>query len=128
MTQINERDSQRALLVFAIGAIAAIAVGIAAAAFVSGALGVSQQMLTMAVASGLIAAGLLVLSAWLLRREGMTLAAMGLPTNRHRARELGLGFAVSAALFLAVSWTQSAMVNAQWQFQGTRGVTAALAG
>ena len=122
------RNALRALVVFALGASAAIAVGIAAAAFVGGALGVSQSTLTMAVASGSIAAGLLVLSAWLLRREGMPLDALGLPTNRHRARELGLGFVVSAVLFLAVTWTQSVVVNAQWQFQGTRGVMAALAG
>ena len=56
------------------------------------------------------------------------MSALGLPVSGQRAREFALGFVVSAALFIAVAWTQSAMVGASWAFQGAPGARAALWG
>ena len=82
----------------------------------------------MAVPSGIIALGLLVVSGLLLKREGSSMSALGLPTDARRAREFGVGFAIGMPLFLAVAWAQSAMVGASWQFQGASGAIAALSG
>jgi membrane protease YdiL (CAAX protease family) len=116
------------LLGFVAGATAAIAASIPAATFAGGLLGVSRPAVWMALASGFISALLLILSAWLLRREGASLSTLGLPTDAFRMRELGVGFLITTVLFLAVAGTQSAAVGASWHFQGARGVMQALAG
>lgn len=118
----------RRLLAFVVAAALAVAVSIPAAAFISVVLGLSRPDVAMALASGIISVALISLSAYLLRREGAPFAALGLPTSRTRVQELALGFGISAALFLAVAATQSAVVGASWHFQGVSGATSALAG
>lgn len=118
----------RLLLGFVLGAAVAITLGIFMAGLLSGLGGISQPVVSMALASGIMAGALLILSAALLRREGASLTTLGLPTNGLRSRELGLGFAISAALFAGVAWAQSAVVGASWHFQGVRAVAPALVG
>jgi membrane protease YdiL (CAAX protease family) len=113
---------------FILGAAASLAFAVLAASVVLGITGVVRQTAAMALVSGFASAGLWLVTLGLLRREGLGIAALGLPLNRPRAREFALGVVVSAALFLAVAWTQSAMVGAGWHFQGTSGVVAAVQG
>ena len=89
--------------------------------------GGARPLVTMALVSALTSAGLLLVTAALLRREGVGLSVLGLPLHRSRMRELAVGFVVSAALFLMVAGAQSAAVGAPWLFQGARGALAALA-
>lgn len=126
-TQALNSDPRR-LAAFVAGAAAAIVVGIPVTAFITVPLGVSQTPIAMAVASAVMATGILALSAMLLRSEGETLRSLGLPLDSTRARQFALGFLVSTALFLAVAWAQSALVGATWSFQGGRGVASALVG
>ena len=99
-----------------------------AAGFALGIIGAVRPMVAMALASAVASAALLLMTLGLLRREGLGMSALGLPVSGQRAREFALGFVVSAALFIAVAWTQSAMVGASWAFQGAPGARAALWG
>lgn len=122
------RDPRARLTAFTLGAAASLAFAFFAASVVLGITGAVRQTAAMALVSTFASAGLLLVTLGLLRREGLGIAALGLPLNRPRAREFALGVVVSAALFLAVAWTQSAMVGAGWHFQGTSGVVAAVEG
>ena len=122
------KSSLTALIVFCIGAAAAVAAGIFAGASVGGVLGVAIPAVFMSISSAVISAGLVVLSAYLLHRDGASLATLGLLNSRTRVCEFSVGFVVSAALFLAVASAQSAMVGASWQFRGMPGLIAALTG
>jgi uncharacterized protein len=118
----------RRLLVFVAGAAVSVALGISVGTRVSDLLGVSRPFVTMALASSAIAGLLLVLSAFLLQREGTTAATLGLPTNSHRMREMALGFILSAVLFQTIAYAQTARVGASWHFQGWPGVSATITG
>ena len=119
---------QRRLTAFVAGSAGAIAASLPLTAILTAPFGVSRTSIVMAVSSAIIAACVLALSIVMLRHENSTLKALGLPTYSVRTRDLGLGFIVSTALFLAVAGVQSAMVGASWSFQGTNGAAAALIG
>ena len=116
------------LLAFVLGAASSLAVAVLIAGFALGIIGAVRPMVAMALASAVASAALLLMTLGLLRREGLGMSALGLPVSSQRAREFALGFVVSAALFIAVAWTQSAMVGASWAFQGAPGARAALWG
>lgn len=116
------------LLAFVLGAASSLVFAVFAAGFALGIIGAVRPMVAMALASAVASAALLVMTLGLLRREGLGMSALGLPVSGQRAREFALGFVVSAALFIAVAWTQSAMVGASWAFQGAPGALAALWG
>jgi membrane protease YdiL (CAAX protease family) len=115
------------LLTFCIGAALSIAAGIATAGFIVGLTGISGTD-AAPLASALISALLLATSSWVLRRNGESLTALGLPTTRERNLEFGFGVLVGAVMFLAVIATQSAVVGAAWEFQGLSGLRGALSG
>lgn len=116
------------LLVFIVGALLSLVVGVWVAAPGAGMLGISRPFFIMALTNGVAIALLLALSLFLLRREPASIAVLGLPTNGPRIRELAFGFILSAVLFQAVAWVQSARVGASWHFQGWAGVSAAMTG
>jgi len=101
---------------------------VAASGVISGLAGIQSQTANMAVMSGVLSALLLVCSAVLLRREGASLADLGLPTNAQRVREVLWGFAITAVLFLCVALAQSALASAHWTFEGTAGAAVAARG
>jgi membrane protease YdiL (CAAX protease family) len=115
------------LAIFAAGAAASLAFAIFAAAAILGLVARARPLVTMSLISGITSAGLLLVTAWLLRREGVALSVLGLPLTRRRLPELAAGFVVSAPLFLAVAAVQSVIVGAPWVFQGGRGLMAAIA-
>jgi uncharacterized protein len=115
------------LAIFAAGAAASLPCAIFLAAAILGLIAGARPLVTMSLISGITSAGLLLVTAWLLRREGVGLSVLGLPLNRLRLHELAAGFVVSAALFLAVAAVQSVIVSAPWRFQGGRGLLAAIA-
>jgi len=116
------------LVAFVGGAAVCIVAAVAAAGFFLGFLGPVRQDVAGATVSAFIAALLIALSVYLLRRQGASLASLGLPTIRGRVPELAFGFVVSAAMFLAVAWTQSIVTGSPWEFQGTAGLVAAVYG
>lgn len=71
---------------------------------------------------------LLGLSQLLLRREGASLAVLGLMPTGVRFRDFRTGFAVSSMLFLGVAEAQTAAVGAEWELQGLSGIRVALLG
>jgi membrane protease YdiL (CAAX protease family) len=111
---------------FVLGATAAVAVAIATGGMVVGLAGGLAPQRAAALVSALMCGLLIVLSAAMLRREGVRLVALGLPGSGRRWRELSAGFAVTAVIFAGVAWVQSAIVGADWQFEGPAGVRAAL--
>jgi membrane protease YdiL (CAAX protease family) len=88
--------------------------------------GGARPLVAIALVCAITSGGVLLVTAALLRREGVGLSVLGLPLERWRLRELGLGFVASALLFLAVAVAQSVSVSAPWLFQGPRGVLAAV--
>jgi hypothetical protein len=110
------------LLLFLVGAAAGLTLAIAAGSAVVGAIGPTRPLVAMAAINTLASMMLLAVTAALLRFEGTSLRALGLPLDRRRFGELGAGFVVTAALFLAVAAAQSAMVGATWHFSGAGGV------
>jgi len=118
------KSSLGRLLLFAIGALVSITLGILVAAHVPKWFGFSPSML-MAFASAVIAFFVFWLSAFLLQREGAAVSVLGLPVDGRRIRELAVGFIITSILFYAVACCQSVMVGASWRFQGWSGVSAA---
>lgn len=114
------------LVLFCTGAALSMVAGISAAGMIAGFTGLSDGRSVMAIASGMIAVGVLILSTWLLRREGSTTAALGL-TGPRRVTECAFGLLTGIALYLAITLAQSASVSASWQYQGLAGTMAALA-
>jgi hypothetical protein len=114
------------LVIFMVGAAVSLALAIPVAGMVLGIAGGARPLVAMALVGALTSVGLLLVTAWLLRQDGVGLVVLGLPLHRSRMPELGVGFVVSAALFLAVAGAQSLAVDAPWVFQGARGVRAAL--
>ena len=115
------------LVLFVVGAAASLMFAIAAGSAFIGVLGGARPLVVMALISALASAALLVVTAGVLRLEGVTLSVLGLTLDRRAVGELAGGFAVSAVLFLGVAWAQSAMVGASWRLQGPHAVLAALA-
>ena len=115
------------LVAFVCGAAVCIVAAVAAAGFFLGFLGPVRQDVAGATVSAIIATLLVALSVYLLRCQGDSLA-LGLPTIRSRLPELAFGFVVSAAMFLAVAWTQSVVTGSSWEFQGRAGLVAAVYG
>ena len=113
---------------FTAGAALSLGVAVPVAGFLGGLLGVSTTTASMALASGVLSGLLLLLSAWLLKRDGAGLPALGLPTTWRRGREFLAGAVISLALFLGVAAVQSIFVGAEWHFAGQAGVRAALVG
>lgn len=116
------RASLLQLLGFALGAAGVLALSLPLA----GLAGLRDPVRAMALTSALAAAGLMGLSALLLRREGATLAALGLPLNRTRLREAAWGLALGVGLYLIVAALQSLAVAAPWRWQGEDGLRAAV--
>jgi len=116
------------LIAFVSAATVCVVGGVAIAGALVGVLGSVPPHGAAALASAVIAALLLAVSAYLLHQRGRSVADLGLPVNSGRLRELGFGFAVSVALFLAVAWTQTVIVGSTWQFQGAAGAVAAMRG
>jgi membrane protease YdiL (CAAX protease family) len=114
-------------LIFVAGAAVSLIAAIAAGSAIAGMAGGARPLVAMALIAGLASAGLLAVTAALLRREGASLATLGLAVDRRRVADLVFGFVVSASLFVAVACVQSAMVGATWRFQGASGLVAALA-
>ena len=121
-------NASHQFLRFAAGAGLALGAGMPAAGVLGGLLGVSSTRGSMALASGILTGLLLLLSAWLLRRDGATASSLGLPTNWLRVRELVTGATLSALLFLGVAGVQSMIVGGSWRLAGASGVQAALVG
>jgi uncharacterized protein len=72
---------------------------------------------------------ILVVANWVaLRREGESLADVGLTLDARRAREFALGFLVSAGLFAAVPLARAIAVGATWELRGRDGLQAAIVG
>jgi membrane protease YdiL (CAAX protease family) len=114
------------LVLFIAAAAASLAVAIPVGSTVIGVLGGVRQLAAMAAITALASAGMLLATMALLRVEGATLGALGLPLDRRRLGELAAGFVVTCTLFLAVAGVQSVMVGAGWQFTGARGLLDAL--
>jgi CAAX protease family protein len=110
---------------FILTAAAGLAFAVFAGAMVFGSMGPVRPIAGMALVSAIASTAMLLVTLGLLRQEGIAGAALGLPVNRRRVREFAIGFVVSVALFLAIAWTQSAMVGAAWVFQGAHGALAA---
>jgi uncharacterized protein len=115
------------LVLFIAGAAASLVFAIAAGSTVTGMLGGARPLVVMALISALASAALLVVTAGVLRLEGVKSSVLGLPLDRRRLGELAAGFVVTSTLFLAVAAIQSAMVGATWQFAGVSGLLGALA-
>jgi membrane protease YdiL (CAAX protease family) len=115
-------------LMFALGAAVSVPVGIAAGGMILGMVGPVSPLVSMALVNALLSAALLILSIVLLRQEGPGIAALGLPLDRSRIGQCAFGFVVTMVLFFGVIATQSAIVGASWEFQGMRGVMAAITG
>ena len=113
---------------FAVGAVASIALSTFLTGMALGLTGQASQILGVVLTNAVLCTLLIVLSRILLHSEGATLHVLGLVPNRQRFRELAFGFAVSTTLFLLVAVAQSASVGAPWEFQGMLGVRAALGG
>jgi membrane protease YdiL (CAAX protease family) len=111
-------------LLFFIGA---AAVSLALAIPIGSALGGVRPLVTMAAITAIASGGMLLATLALLKLEGESLLALGLPLDQRRLRELAAGFVVTSTLFLGVAAAQSAMVGARWQFAGGRGLLDALA-
>jgi membrane protease YdiL (CAAX protease family) len=120
------RASLLRLVLFVVGAAASLAFAIAAGSAATGMLGGVRPLVAMALITALASAAMLAVTAGLLRSEGASLSALGLPHDRRRMGELAVGVVITSALFLAVAAAQSAMVGAAWQFMGIRGLLAAL--
>jgi membrane protease YdiL (CAAX protease family) len=118
----------RHLAYFAIGALVSLAASVFAVGVAFGLSGVSGPTGGMAATSAVLCVALLLLSRWLLRREGATLTDLGLMLDRERLRQFGLGLAIGAVLFLGVAGAQSAAVGARWDFLGGVGFRAASIG
>ena len=84
--------------------------------------------LGIGIYSGVVSAAFLLATWVALRREGCTLAALGLAPSRRRFAEVALGFAVSAILFGGVALVRAAAVGASWEFRGAAGMEAAAVG
>jgi CAAX protease family protein len=121
-------DPTGQLLAFVGAATVCLLCGIAAAAVLTGLFGYVRPDAAGALASGIITALLLGVSAWLFRQQGRSLADLGLPRNSARLRELGFGFLLSSTLFLGVVWAQSSVTGSAWEFQGAPGMVAAMRG
>ncbi len=66
---------------------------------------------------------------WLaLRRDGESLATLGLSFDSRRLREFGYGVAITSALFAAAALVRALSVGATWRFEGLIGIRAALIG
>ena len=120
------KTSQHRLVVFVLGAAVSVPLAIAAGATLSGVAGGLAPVTTAALVSALIAGLLLGLAHVMLRRDGLSLGALGLPADRRRWRELSVGLAVMAALTAGIALSQSLAVGAPWEFQGLPGVRAAI--
>ncbi len=113
------------LLVFVIGALVSITLGILAAAHLPAWFGISRPFILMGLASAVIAVTVFSLSVFMLQKEAASVSALGLPTDRRRIRELSVGFIITALLFQAVACCQATMVGAHWHFQGWSGASGA---
>ena len=118
------RNVQR-LGVFVFGAAMCVVVAVVSGGMLGGLAGGLTPQRMAALVSALMCGLLLALCSAMLRQEGVALSALGLPRGR-RWRELAAGFAVTAVLFAGVAWVQSAVVGADWRFEGPAGVRAAL--
>lgn len=64
-------------------------------------------------------AALVVFATWIcLRLERRGFSALGLQLTRRRLAEAGVGFAIGAVLFSAISLTQATMVGVSWRLEG----------
>lgn len=72
---------------------------------------------------------LLLAATWVcLRRDGESLASLGLSLDASRTRELGMGFLVGALLFALIAVVSAFAVGTTWQFSGAAGLRAAALG
>lgn len=117
----------RPLVVFIAGAVIAVVVATTAGGMLAGMAGGLPPVTSAALVSAIICVLLLALSRILLRQDGVPLAALGLPSDLRRSRELATGFVVTAVCFGGAAWLQSRTVGAPWDFQGVAGMRAAIA-
>jgi membrane protease YdiL (CAAX protease family) len=63
-----------------------------------------------------------------LRRDGESLATLGLVLDSRRLIEFGYGAAITSALFAAAALARALWIGATWSFEGLPGIRAALIG
>jgi membrane protease YdiL (CAAX protease family) len=117
----------RRLCVFVAGAVVSVPVAVAAGGLIIGMFGGLPPMAASAVVSGVLCVLLIALSAGLLRSQGLSIGALGLPLDAARGRTCAIGALITAALFGGVAIAQGLMADASWEFQGWPGVRAAIA-
>ena len=72
---------------------------------------------------------LLVVVSWIaVRREGLTLHALGIAPTRRRVAEFLVGFALATFFFIGVALLRGAQVGADWNLNLVPGVRAAIIG
>lgn len=130
MTQqaVAAASPARQLVLFTLGALAALIASVFIVGSALGMLGITDQGTGMAATSIVLGAFLLLLSRRVLRAEGAGLADLGVIPSRARLRQLGFGLSIGTVLFLAVAAAQSAAVGARWDFLGVDGLRAAIVG
>ncbi len=116
------------LVGFVAGAAVCLVVSIAAVGILTGSVGGVSWVATSGLVSVLFSGWLLLLSAFVVRRQHRTLALLGLPTTSARLHECGVGLAVSVPLFVGVAGMQSLIVGAPWHWLGSASAARALAG
>lgn len=116
------------LAAFTAGAMASLAASVFLAGSMLGSFPAVRAIHTPVLISVGLSVMLLALSQLLLRREGASLAVLGLMPTGVRFRDFRTGFTVSSMLFLAVAVAQTAAVGAEWELQGLSGIRVALLG
>ena len=119
----------RHLALFAFGCAGAVVASITLPPMVLGVLGGhSGNVLMMTIVNATIVVSVLALSRYLLRRDGSSLATLGLRPTATHLTQFTIGTAVTIALWIGIAWTQSAWVGAEWHFEGSRGLAIAARG